>query len=74
MLNSIIADNSKENEEGQLMGINQSYTSIGQAIGPAIAGVAALVSMNAAFFLSAALILAGLTVSIRLKRRESPTA
>ena len=74
MLNAIIADNSKKNEEGQLMGINQSYTSIGQAVGPAIAGIAALVSVHAAFFLSAALILAGFAISIRLKRRESPAA
>lgn len=72
MLNAIIADNSKANEEGQLMGINQSYTSIGQAVGPAIAGAAALVSVHAAFFLSAGLILAALMVSFRLKRRESP--
>ena len=71
MLNAIIADHSKANEEGEIMGINQSYTSIGQAAGPAIAGVAAAISLQIPFFLAAALILAGLIICIKLKRREA---
>lgn len=72
MLNAIIADHSKAGEEGELMGINQSYTSIGQAVGPAMAGAAAALSLHATFFLSAGLLLAGLLITIRLKRQESP--
>jgi len=72
MLNAIIADDSKGEEEGQVMGINQSYTSVGQAVGPAIAGLAAVLSLQAPFYLAALLILAGLAVSVKLKQRESP--
>lgn len=72
MLNAIIADHSKAGEEGELMGINQSYTSIGQALGPAMAGAAAAVSLHTPFFLSGALMLAGLGIVFRLKTRESP--
>ena len=71
MLNAIIADHSKKDEEGEIMGINQSYTSIGQAVGPAIAGLAAAISLQAPFFLAAGLIFAGLIISIKLKRRET---
>jgi len=71
MLNAIIADKSKGEEEGQVMGINQSYTSIGQAVGPAIAGLATAISLRSPFYLAALLILAGLFVSVRVRRRES---
>ena len=73
MLNAIIADHSKATEQGEIMGINQSYTSIGQALGPAMAGIAATISLHASFYLSAILILAGLLVSWKLKSRESKT-
>lgn len=72
MLNAIIADSGDTSKEGEVMGINQSYTSIGQAVGPAIAGMAASCSLHLPFFLSGLLILTGLLVSIRLKRKESP--
>jgi MFS family permease len=74
MLNAIIADHSKSSEQGEIMGINQSYVSIGQALGPAIAGVAATLALHAPFYLAAALMLAALLVHIRLKRQESPAA
>ena len=72
MLNAIIADRSKASEQGEIMGINQSYTSIGQALGPAMAGVAAAIALQAAFYLSAVVMLAALIVIVRLKRQESP--
>ncbi len=72
MLNAIIADECKGKEEGQVMGINQSYTSMGQAVGPAMAGLAALLSFQSPFYLASLLILAALVVNVRLKRRESP--
>ncbi|TSJ36343.1 MFS transporter [Mucilaginibacter corticis] len=71
MLNAIIADHSKVSEQGEIMGINQSYTSIGQAVGPAIAGLAAAISLQMPFFLAGVLILAGLAASIRLKHRAT---
>jgi MFS family permease len=72
MLNAIIADHSKTSEQGEVMGINQSYVSIGQAVGPAIAGMVAAISLHITFFLAAFLILTGLGIGIRLKAQESP--
>jgi predicted MFS family arabinose efflux permease len=72
MLNAIIADESKTTEQGEIMGINQSYTSLGQAIGPIIAGLALGITQSAAFFLAALLMLFAVSVSIRLKMQESP--
>lgn len=71
MLNAIIADHNSGDEQGEVMGINQSYTSMGQAIGLAIAGLAATVSLHASFFLSGLLILIAIGISIKLKNRES---
>lgn len=72
MLNAIIADESKTAKEGELMGINQSYTSLGQATGPIIAGLALGITQSAAFFLAAFLMLIAVAVSFRLKVQESP--
>jgi predicted MFS family arabinose efflux permease len=72
MLNAIIADESKTAKEGELMGINQSYTSLGQATGPIIAGLALGITQSAAFFLAALLMLIAVIVSFRLKMQESP--
>lgn len=72
MLNAIIADCSKAEEQGEVMGINQSYTSLGQGIGPIIAGVALGVSQSAAFFLSAFLMLIAIGTGFKLKTQESP--
>ncbi|MGY3214988.1 MFS transporter [Mucilaginibacter sp. HD30] len=72
MLNAIIADKSKATQQGEIMGINQSYTSLGQATGPIIAGLALAITQSAAFFLAALLMLIAAVVSIRLKTQESP--
>jgi MFS family permease len=72
MLNAIIADESKTDEQGEIMGINQSYTSLGQAIGPIIAGLALGITPSAAFFLAAVLMLIAVGVSFKLKMQESP--
>jgi MFS family permease len=72
MLNAIIADDSKTSEQGEIMGINQSYTSLGQALGPVIAGLAVGLTLHTAFFVSAALMLLAIFMSFRLKRQESP--
>lgn len=71
MLNAIIADDSDDKEQGEIMGINQSYTSMGQALGPAIAGLAASLSLHLPFFLAGALMLLALRLAFRLKRRKN---
>jgi multidrug resistance protein len=70
MINAIIADRIGHNEQGQILGINQSYNSIGQTLGPVTAGFAALISVHSVFFLSSCYILFALLLSFRLKSKE----
>jgi multidrug resistance protein len=70
MLNAIIADHNADSEKGEVMGINQSYASIGQTLGPVSAGLITAISVHSIFFLSSLYILIALLFSIRLKSRE----
>jgi multidrug resistance protein len=70
MLNAIIADHNDENERGEVMGINQSYASIGQTLGPVTAGLITAISIHSVFFLSSFYILIALLFSIRLISKE----
>lgn len=70
MLNAIIADNSNDDEQGKVLGINQSYTSIGQTLGPITAGFVTAISLHSIFFLASLYILAALVISFRLKRQQ----
>ena len=66
MLNAIIADQSDASEQGEIMGINQSYTSLGQTLGPLGAGLAILVSAHLPFYLAGLLILVAICINWRL--------
>ena len=70
MLNAIIADRIEDDERGQVMGLNQSYISIGQTLGPVGAGLVAAISVHSIFFLSSLFILIALLFSIRLITKE----
>jgi MFS family permease len=70
MLNAIIADNSDKTEQGQILGINQSYASIGQTIGPLTAGLAASISVHSIFFLSSFYILVAALFCFRLRSKQ----
>ncbi|TWJ04361.1 putative MFS family arabinose efflux permease [Mucilaginibacter frigoritolerans] len=67
MLNAIIADNIDKSEQGKILGINQSYASIGQTLGPITAGLIAVISIHSIFFLSSFYILVAFLLSFRLK-------
>jgi MFS family permease len=69
MLNAIIADNIEQTEQGKILGINQSYASIGQTVGPLTAGVAAAISVHSIFFLSSFYILVAFLLCFRLKSK-----
>jgi len=69
MLNAIIADNIDHSEQGKILGINQSYASIGQTVGPLTAGVAAAISVHSIFFLSSFYILVAFLLCFRLKSK-----
>lgn len=70
MLNAIIADHNEKTEQGRVLGINQSYASIGQTLGPVTAGLVTAISVHAVFFLSALYILTALVFTFALKSRE----
>lgn len=70
MLNAIIADRSNENTQGEILGVNQSYASLGQTLGPIAAGLITAVSIHAVFFLSAFFILLGFLLTFRLQAKE----
>jgi multidrug resistance protein len=70
MLNAIIADNIKPSESGKILGINQSYGSIGQTLGPVSAGLVAALSLHSIFFLSSFYILIAFLLGFRLKSKE----
>lgn len=70
MLNAIIADHNQDTGKGEVMGVNQSYASIGQTLGPVTAGLVTAISVHSVFFLSSLYILIALLLSIRLKSRE----
>jgi multidrug resistance protein len=66
MLNAIIADNNTSNRQGEVMGVNQSYASIGQTLGPITAGLVTVFSIHCVFFLSAFYILIAFLLTFRL--------
>jgi multidrug resistance protein len=70
MLNSIISENTSPDEQGHVMGVNQSYLSIGQIIGPLIAGSISFYSINYIFIAGSIFILIALPFSIQLYKRS----
>jgi len=70
MLNAIIADKNEDDEQGEVLGVNQSYASLGQTLGPVAAGLITAISVHAVFFLSAFFILLGFLLTFRLKAKE----
>jgi len=70
MLNAIISDRVDQTEQGQTLGINQSYASIGQILGPLSAGLISGISVHYVFFLSAGYILAGFLFTFLLRSKE----
>jgi multidrug resistance protein len=70
MLNAIIADKNDDDEQGEILGVNQSYASLGQTLGPVAAGLIIAISGHAVFFLSAFFILLGFLLTFRLNAKE----
>ncbi len=70
MLNAMISDNTEQSEQGEVLGINQSYASIGQTLGPISAGFAILISVPSVFFLSSLFILIAFLLCFRLLSKD----
>ncbi len=74
MLNSIISENTAADEQGHVLGVNQSYLSIGQILGPLIAGFISFYSINYIFMASATFIFIALFFAIQLKNKHVTTS
>jgi multidrug resistance protein len=70
MLNAIIADHNDPKKQGEILGVNQSYASIGQTLGPVGAGLISAISIHSVFFLASFYILIGFLLTFRLKSKE----
>ncbi|OKS85048.1 MFS transporter [Mucilaginibacter polytrichastri] len=70
MLNAIIADHNDPRKQGEILGVNQSYASIGQTLGPIGAGLISAISIHSVFFLASFYILIGFLLTFRLKSKE----
>lgn len=71
MINSIISENTSPEEQGHTLGVNQSYLSIGQIIGPLIAGFISFYSINYIFIASAIFTFIGLFFAVKLYKIQS---
>ncbi len=74
MLNSIISENTPADEQGQILGINQAYISIGQIAGPLIAGFISFYSINYIFMASAVFIFIALFFAVKLNNKFAVNA
>ena len=70
MLNAIIADHNDASRQGEVMGVNQAYISIGQTLGPISAGLVTAISVHSVFWLASFYILIALLFSFRLRAKE----
>ncbi|MEM9538321.1 MAG: MFS transporter [Cyanobacteria bacterium P01_E01_bin.42] len=67
LINSIISVQSGDREQGEVLGINSSYLSIANAIGPAIAGVLVSFSYTVPFWVSGILTLLTAIFALSIK-------
>lgn len=58
VLSGLLSEEAPQDEQGMVLGINQSYTSLGQIIGPLAAGAIAKFSIPSVFIMSAAVYVA----------------
>lgn len=59
MLSALISERSNDEDQGLVLGINQSYISFGQIIGPLIAGLVSKISVGSIFVFAAMLTYGG---------------
>lgn len=57
LITGLLSERTKAEDQGGILGINQSYLSIGQVIGPLVAGVIATTSVNAVFLSTSVLMM-----------------
>jgi DHA1 family multidrug resistance protein-like MFS transporter len=64
IITGLLSERTKGEDQGGILGINQSYTSLGQVLGPLAAGaVAARLNVESVFFLSAFFLITALVAA-----------
>ena len=66
VITAIVSERTKSEDQGGILGINQSYTSVGQIFGPLAAGMIIGGGPRRVFLLSAAVMVLALLASLRL--------
>lgn len=67
LISTILSTNSSKSEQGEVLGINASYLSISNALGPAVAGLLVSLSYTAPFWVAGVLTLLTAAFALRLK-------
>lgn len=67
LLNAILSINSSDREQGEILGINASYLSISNALGPVVAGLLVSISYTTPFWVTGVLTIATAAFALRLK-------
>ncbi len=63
MLTALLSERTNVEDQGEMLGINQSFTSLGQIVGPLVAGLVTTISVPAVFLLSCGLYAVALLAS-----------
>jgi DHA1 family multidrug resistance protein-like MFS transporter len=66
MVGALLSEKTDKSDQGAILGINQSYISLGQVIGPLMAGVIATISTPAVFLFVAGTVAVAWVMSLRL--------
>ncbi|NET39913.1 MAG: MFS transporter [Cyanothece sp. SIO1E1] len=73
LISAVLSLNSSEQEQGEMLGINASYLSISNALGPAVAGALVSISYSTPFWMTSMLTLltAGFALNLRSMLKRS---
>jgi multidrug resistance protein len=72
LVSALLSERSRPEDQGGILGINQSYVSLGQIIGPLVAGYIAVVSVPLVFMVGAGVYLLATFATIGLYRKGKP--
>lgn len=72
-LSGLISQSTKNEDQGGMLGLSQAYTSIGQVVGPLLAGLVAQWYVPGSFWLSAIIWLLAVVLVTRVPTRALPT-
>ncbi len=72
IITGLLSERTKDEDQGGILGLNQSYNSLGQIIGPLLAGaIAARIATNNIFLASAGVFVATLLVSVMSQKKAT---